>query len=364
MKKKSILVVVLFVLISLTTLNSCDKDGSGSVVTAWNSGCGGNYLPLDETKSLSKICFGSCGAQSLPQPLLVTAADQEPDLFVYLGDNIYGDTEDMEELKEEYMFLCVKDEFQELKKTAPILAVWDDHDYGYNDAGAEYPKKVESKQIFMEFWEETNNTERMGHTGIYDSKIIGKEGEKVQIILLDTRTFRTELKTLPDNLLVYLENNDPNASILGAEQWAWLEQQLKKPADVRIIASSIQFAVEFNNYEAWANFPLEQEKMYNLIASTNASGVFFLSGDVHYSELSKREPTNTYPLYDFTSSGITGVSSIEPNQYRVGSATNENNIGMIDIDWDGANTKIKFSVLNEAETVLLEEEIILSDIQF
>lgn len=364
MNKKSTLVILLFAFISISLLESCDKGGSSSTEKAWNAECAGTYLDLDETKSITKICFGSCGAQTLPQPLLNTAADQNPDLYIFMGDNVYADTDDMDEMRKEYMLLCPKAEFVKLKKTAPILAVWDDHDYGGNDFGIEFPKKVESKQNFMEFWGETNNIERMSHTGIYDAKIIGEEGEKIQIILLDTRYFRTAIKTLPDNPYFYLENYDASASMLGDQQWTWLEEQLLKPADVRIIASSQQFAVEYNKYEAWANFPLEQQKMYDLIASTQADGVFFISGDVHYSELSKREPSNTYPLYDLTSSGITGTSTPVANTYREGLASAENNVGMIDIDWDGDNTKIKWSIINESATVINEKEITLSDIQF
>ncbi len=362
MKKKVNLVIVLLAIIALTTLDSCTE--TIEPVPAWNSACTGSYLPINENASATKISFGSCGAQTLPQPLLSIAADQNPDLYIFLGDNIYADTEDMETMRDEYKLLCTKEEFIELKTSTPVLAVWDDHDYGYNDAGLEYPKKVEAKQIFMEFWGETDNAERMSHTGIYDAKIIGEAGKRVQIILLDTRYFRTAISTLAGNPFFYVENFDPNATMLGNEQWAWLEQQLLKPADIRIIASSQQFCVEHNNYEAWANFPLEQEKMYDLIASTNASGVLFISGDVHYSELSKREPSNTYPLYDLTSSGITGTSTPVANQYREGNASAINNIGVIDIDWNGNATKINLSILDQAETVLLEKEITLSDIQF
>lgn len=346
-----------FGLILFVTLNSCKKDSP-----IWCDSCQGDYKQLDESKTLTKIVFGSCASQFLPLPLLTTAADQNPDLFIFMGDNIYADTEDMDRMREKYLQQCGKSDFIKLKGVTPIMAVWDDHDFGYNDAGSEYKFKEESKQNFMEFWGETKNTERMSHAGIYDAKIIGETGKRVQIITLDTRTFRSALKaTIPLN---YEENFDVNATILGAEQWTWLGQQLLKPADVRIIVSSIQFNVEFNGWEAWANFPLEQQKMYDLIASTQASGVVFLSGDVHYSEFSKRTPSNTYPLYDLTSSGITGVSTPTTNIYRIGNAYNQNNIGKLDITWNGAATNLKFTIMDVNAAVLLEENVVLSDIQF
>lgn len=335
------------------TLNSCNPKEE---IKTWDSACEGEYLKLDESKTLTKIVFGSCASQIGPVPLFNTAANQKPDLFIFMGDNIYADTEDTEVRRGKYLQQCAKAEFVKLKMAAPFMAVWDDHDYGYNDVGAEYKFKVESKKDFMEFWGETKNVNRMSHPGIYDSKIIGEVGKRVQIILLDTRYFRTGVN--------YVENFDTEATVLGAEQWAWLETELQKPAEIRLIVSSIQFCTEFNGMEAWANFPLEQEKMFNLIASTNASGVLFISGDVHYSELSKREPTNTYPIYDLTSSGMTGVSNPVDNIYRVGTASNINNVGKMDINWAGSNTTIKYSILDVNATELLTKTVTLSEISF
>jgi alkaline phosphatase D len=152
--------------------------------------------------------------------------------------------------------------------------------------------------------------------------------------------------------------------MLGAEQWLWLQTELLKPAKVRIIASSTQFGAEYNGFESWSNFPLEQEKMYNLIKSTNASGVFFISGDIHYGELSKRTPANTYPIYDFTSSGITETYPPVANQFRIGNPFATNHIGTIDIDWKGDSTRIDFSLLDVTGTKQLSEHIFLKDISF
>src|SRR3954447_19771 len=100
----------------------------------------------DEQLVLTRIAFGSCARQDKPQPIWEAIVAAKPQLFLSLGDNIYGDTQDMAVMKKKYDQVAAIPVFQKLKQTCPILAAWDDHDYGVNDGGAEYPKKDESQQ--------------------------------------------------------------------------------------------------------------------------------------------------------------------------------------------------------------------------
>jgi phosphodiesterase/alkaline phosphatase D-like protein len=141
---------------------------------------------------ISRIAFGSCQTQDEPLPILRTVLEWEPELFIYLGDNIYGDTNDMAVLEAKYAKMGAKKDFAALRANVPTIATWDDHDYGANDAGKDYPFRKESKDIFLKFWNEPNPSPRRERDGIYTSyrfedKTIGKT---LQIILLDTRTFR------------------------------------------------------------------------------------------------------------------------------------------------------------------------------
>jgi len=317
--------------------------------------------------NISRIAFGSCASQNKPQPILTTATQDQPDLFIFLGDNIYGDTEKMKKLEKKYHKLGRKDEFQALNEATTILATWDDHDYGVNDGGLEYPKKVESKEVFMKFWDEPEDGFRRTHEGIYTSYLYGETGKRTQIILLDTRTFRTNL--LPaetsDHRNDYRPNPDPNATLLGQQQWEWLEQELQVPAEVRIIGSSTQFGIEYNGYEAWANFPLEQERMFDLIKSTQANGVIFITGDVHYGELSIQQPTDMYPIHDVTSSGITQTwSHVEANSFRLGEAFRENNYGLIIIDWEANTPTVRMTVRDVLGNEQIQHEIPLDSLRF
>ena len=201
---------------------------------------------------ISSIAFGSCASEKKPQPVLDLVVKHKPDLFVYLGDNIYGDTYDMKELQAKYDSLAAKPEYQRLKKAVPIVATWDDHDYGWNDSGKEYPFKKESKEIFMNFFDVPDDSDRRNHDGIYTSYIYEGKGRRVQLILLDNRTFRSKLRNYRGEYnqeskffypLDYYPHEIEDSALLGEEQWQWLEEELKKPADLRIIGSGSQFSI-------------------------------------------------------------------------------------------------------------------------
>jgi alkaline phosphatase D len=339
-------------------------------------GCSQNQSQKTETPppvTLQTIAFGSCGHQSDPQPVLERIAEKHPDLFLYLGDNIYSDTYSMDTLRKNYAILGAKPEFQKLKASTPILATWDDHDFGWNDSGRHYPYKEESKKIFLDFFGVPDSAV-LNHKGIYYSKIIADAPKTVQLIMLDMRTFRDKL--LPYNgsrknepgfqyELDYSPYTTADSTMLGKEQWQWLEEQLRTPADVRIIGSSTQFGITHNGYEAWANFPHEQQKMIDLIKTTKANGVLFLSGDVHYAELSKIKQEGVYPLYDLTASGITSTWDFAtPNDNRIAGAVMENHFGLITFDWAPADPLIKLQIIDVKGQERISHSIKLSELQF
>lgn len=313
--------------------------------------------------TLKNIQFGSCMREYKPSPILDVIADQDPNIFIFLGDNVYGDTKCVDELRNKYAILSCKPEFQRLCATSEILAVWDDHDYGWNDVGYEYEMKKESKSVFLEFWQVPASSERFQHEGNYEVRYFGSNGHLVQIILLDTRTFRSELEENNDNDYVQMFNT--SKTILGEDQWNWLSNQFMQPADVRIVCTSTQFGTEYNGMESWANFPLEQERMAQTIVNTQANGVLFISGDVHYAECSKRLYPNCYPLYDITSSALNQKNSgIADNQYRTFDAFNQPNFGELKFNWQGANTTIECAIKDENGSIVRSMVIPLNELQF
>lgn len=330
--------------------------------------------PVQSVEALpTRIAFGSCGHQDKPQPILNTVRKRQPDIFVYLGDNIYGDTRDMKVLRKKYGQLGAKPEFQSLRRNVTILSIWDDHDYGENDAGREYPMKRQSRDVFFDFWRVPENSPRRQRPGIYGAHRFVQGDRSLQIILLDTRTFRDPLKSNPDPLPAnspfkndYQPDADPNKTLLGEAQWKWLEQQLREPADLRIICSSIQFGHQYNGWESWTNLPNEQERMFRLIDETRANGVVFVSGDVHWGEVSRRDRNNGYPIYDVTASGLTeDWEVVEPNEFRVGdNVVQGNHFGMISIDWERESPPLTMEIIDLDGTSRIRETIELDALRY
>lgn len=359
------LTLCIFPLLSTLACGSGDDTniggkGGGGAGGGGTGGTGG--APLK-----TRIAFGSCARPPNAMPVVDLATASDPDLFIWMGDNIYGDTIDMAELQMKYDQLAAAPEFVALKAAAPMIATWDDHDYGANDAGKEYPKKVESKAIFMDFWEEPADSPRRTREGIYTSYMRDEPGGKLQIILLDTRWFRDPIDKVTDTTMYkndYQPTTDTTRTLLGAEQWAWLEGELGKPADVRIIGSSIQFSHSYNGWESWNNMPHERQRMIDLIKKTGAENTIFISGDVHWGELSKLEVPGAYPLWDLTSSGISETwPIIDGNDNRVGKAVGPNNYGYVEILWGAGDHTLKFGLVDKTGALRVDESVSTSELK-
>lgn len=315
--------------------------------------CKSTNISTKTKKAPIKIAFGSCSKSDVEQPLWEDIIADEPDIWIWLGDNIYGDTEDMTELRRKYQQQKAKAGYQKLLAKSTILGVWDDHDYGANDAGKEYPKKVESQRELLDFLDASDYDERRERPGIYYSQEFRKKGLVVKIILLDTRYFRDPLlKEGKDNV------PDPTGEILGAAQWAWLEQELKNSqADVHIIASSIQVIPVEHTWEKWANFPTERTRLFNLIKNLEVKMPIFISGDRHSAEISKIDWEGTR-IFDITSSSLTHTRSNrngqeELNQYRIGEMIyDDENYGLISIS-QNEGVQVDVEIKTEENEVLL-----------
>ena len=317
---------------------------------------------------VSRILFGSCVKQDQPMPIFETIVAEDPELFIFLGDNIYADTTDMDVMRAKYATLKADEGFARLLGSCPILATWDDHDYGANDAGADYVKRVESQQIFMDFWGDAAGSPRRSRPGVYDAHVFGPRGKRLQVILLDTRYFRGPL-TKGERRVggPYYPSDDKSIPMLGEVQWKWLEEQLRRPAEVRIIVSSIQCVPESAGQETWSNLPHERQRLFDLIASTRAKGAIIISGDRHWSELSVATDSTPYPIYDLTSSSFNQLHSRgtpTQNRYRAEPTTyHKENFGAIQIDWGGDDPQVTLRVHESGGETVIEKKIRVSELQ-
>lgn len=310
-------------------------------------GCGRDRSNKIEN-DIFKIAIGSCYNSDLnDNSMWQEVRNTNPDLWIWLGDIVYADTEDMSVMKQKYDELKQDGEYQKLLNSIEIIGIWDDHDYGQNDGGKSYPKKKESKEQLLEFLDVDKSDSLYQHKGIYTSYIYGSEGKKVKVILLDTRYFRDDLiaDTISDERYQINQTGD----ILGDEQWVWLENELlKNEANIHIIASGYQIIPWEQKFEKWSNFPSSRQRLFDLLVKIRPNRAFLLSGDRHISEVSKIDLKELgYPLYEFTSSGITHTWSQvwpEENKHRVTDLIIKKNFGIININWSNKEPKITFEI--------------------
>jgi alkaline phosphatase D len=261
-----------------------------------------------------------------------------------------------------------------LRAAVPVLGTWDDHDLGENDAGADFPFKRQSQQLFLDFFQVPADSPRRSQEGIYSAQRFGPAGRRVQIILLDTRYFRSRLKsgrptaattaTTAPLRRPYVGDDDPSATILGEAQWRWLGEQLRQPAELRLLVSSIQLVSDEHGGEKWMNFPRERERLFALIRQTRAHGVVVLSGDRHFADLSMMEAGVGYPIYDLTSSGLTqGAPKWRPLQHKsqlVAGMSYGHNFGLVEIDWTRPEPLVRLQVRDGEGDVRINEKVPLS----
>lgn len=357
MKKIAIAAIALILLVS-----NCKKETENGVT----------YDNLNTT-NISNIALGSCFFQQFgaSQAVFNVIDSKNPDIFLNLGDFIYSDdylnpnnphNDDWEAyLTSMYRLLFDSATFQNFKSKYTIHSTWDDHDFGMNNAAGDFVNKQLSKKVFFDMWGLPKSGKRWERNGIYDVFYYGDEAHRVQLLFLDMRWNLDNPGPEPISVIT-----DETKKMMSDEQWNWLRDELKKPAKVRIICSSTQFSTEHNGWETWANFPHEQERMYQLIRDTRAENLFFVSGDVHASEVNRRTPSNLYPIWDFTSSSLRSLfhgSNVRPSQYRVGNAQDIDNFGMLNINWS-SNPTVTYTIYDVTGTAVLTQAVNLNDLKF
>lgn len=316
------------------------------------------YTPFKDKNADFIIAFGSCNDQNTKNVLWKEIKKNAPNLWVWGGDNIYSDTDNMDKLKQDYNTLKKQKGYLDLVNNIPIMATWDDHDYGINDGGFEFTKKDESQKVFLDFFNVDKNSPRRNQKGIYHSNIFTTQKGSIKVIVLDTRYFRTALTNDTKSTKRYKPNNYGTGTILGKKQWNWLTDQLNNSkANFNIIVSSIQVLSSEHGFETWGNFPHEVDKLKKTIVNSKAKGVLLLSGDRHISEFSKTNVNNlSYPIIDFTSSGLTHSYesySGEPNKYRIQNVVSKISFGLLKFNFD----KHKITMQMKGKNNILQQEL-------
>jgi len=218
-----------------------------------------------------------------------------------------------------------------------MLTTWDDHDFGQNDGGADYAEKEQAKADFLEAWPYVRSRLDPKQGGIYHSQTFGQgpPQNQIRVILLDTRYFRSPLKkaAIPTPLHRFEPTTDTNTTILGDEQWAWLENELKQSSRLTILVSSIQIIAQDHGFEKWANFPHERQKLFALIAKTKPRNLVLISGDRHIGSIAKTNIKNYGTVFELTASAINRASTLqEKDSSYLEMAFSGHNYGWLQLD--------------------------------
>lgn len=279
--------------------------------------------------SSSSIAFGSCSRQNLPQDYWTKISLLHPKAFLWLGDVVYSKGNSIANLEKAYKSFLENTQYINFTNQNILIdGVWDDHDYGVNDGGANVPDKDIRKDAYLNFLKRSGNKNiHIPHEGLYHDLDLSLEDTKIKVIFLDTRFFRSShyVRSLGEfhfplsaiiasafrgaySVLGFGRAYD--GTILGEEQWKWLEDTLlKSNAEINIIASSIQVLTSNPVFESWGHFPVEKKRLFKLLKSTDPLNLFFLSGDVHLGEFSiaklEREDQKDNTWLEITSSGLT-----------------------------------------------------------
>lgn len=296
------------------------------------------------------IALGSCSYineapyDRLGQPyggdyeIFTSLAAARPDIMLWLGDNVYmraADWNSRTGMLRRYTHTRSLPELQPLLASVHHYAIWDDHDFGPNDSDRGFWNKPMALEAFRLFWANPSFGVD-GRPGITTTF----EWGDVQFFLLDNRYYRS-----PNN------RRTGERSILGAEQRQWLLDALASSrATFKIVAVGGQFLNPAPRYETWSTFPEERDELLRALRDEKIQGLFFLTGDRHFTELARMERPGTYPLYDLTVSPLTSRAFVnnEGNYHRVeGTAVFERNFGLLRFSGPYGNRRMTISIRNK-----------------
>ncbi len=314
------------------------------------------HYPTDFSAPLKRIAFGSCNKQNLPQTIWPAITRSAPDLWVWMGDNVYADATELAKIEATYAVLLANPSYSAFRAATPIVGTWDDHDYGVNDGGKDFALKDDSQQLLLRFLDEPLESSRWRQRGVYTTTSFGPPGKRVQLFLLDERYFRDQPGKTSD--------------ILGDEQWAWLGKELAaSDAQLKLLVSGTQVILNVPFGEVWGDYPRARARLYQLIRGLRVGGVIILSGDKHLGVIDSlgADQGVGYPLYDVTASGlthaVTGATRVAARLLYGARVYTDKNFGSVEVDWDSNPVRVKLNIHDAEGRVVRTHGLNLDELQ-
>ena len=378
------------------------------------------FRGFDYDKKITTLAVGSSADQNSPQPIWKIIEQSKPDLFLFAGDTVSlnaTSTTEAKLLTPLFKKLNFIPEFRSLREKIPFLSVWNNTDFGMNYSGGDNPDKELRRTEFIKYWSYLQTAIPQGQKPLYHAKILGPKKQKVQIIMLDTRWDRSAFKKNPEDHIAaapnltntpqkpvspeknqttgsaaaavpatdakavtpatdvatkpaevaaeaisypqpFLSDDDKTKHFLSEEQWTWLENELKKPTELKILVSSIQIISNDHHFEKWGNFPNERERFFRLLIKTKAKNIILLSGDRHLGAIAKLEVKKLGPIFEMTTSGLNGTfekNNILTDMTYLKDAYAKPNFGLVKINWE--KRKVSLEIHSETDEIKDSAEI-------
>jgi alkaline phosphatase D len=278
-------------------------------------------------------------------------AREKADFMIWLGDNLYFREPDWNSrtgIMHRYTHDRSIPELQEFLASTHHYAIWDDHDYGPNNSDRSFWNKNQTREAFRYFW--ANPSYGVGNV---DGAITFFQYADADFYLLDNRTYRT-----PNGL------DEPGKTQLGQEQLQWLFDNLvSSRSTFKFIVLGGQFLSTSGIYEAYTNygFNTERQRIIDFIYAYDIQNVIFLTGDVHFSEISVLAEDGQPKILDITSSPLnSGVNTNginQPNTLRVpGSVIMKRNYTRLEISGKERERRLVVSYFNAGGVKLYSQE--------
>jgi alkaline phosphatase D len=290
-----------------------------------------------------RVGFGSCAriARDPEQRIFRVVDAQSPDLFFWLGDNVYADTESEEAFADEYRRQRNVASLQRVIRSVPQFATWDDHDFGYNNSDGEYPYKEQSLAVFKRYWANPAYGQPNNPGVYFEYSYAG-----IDFFFLDGRYHRSPNAA----------QDGPDKNFLGKTQTKWLKERLlASRAPFKILACGSGWSMaDGPTGDTWAAFRTERDALFDFIRDKRIEGVVCLSGDSHVGELNciPWSEKGGYDIYDLVSSPlaqptdsswVTQSPEVRMRPVYAGGP----NFGLLEFI-PGTTPKLSFSLFNEA----------------
>lgn len=283
--------------------------------------------------------------------------EKKPDFMLWLGDNTYlreSDWNSRTGVLHRYTHTRSLIQLQQLLASTHHYAIWDDHDYGPDNADRSFWLKKTTSEVFKLFWGNPNYDvlDRGGITGTF-------HWADLQFFLLDNRYFRTSNN-----------NFTGERQILGKEQIDWLIDALtSSDASFKFIAIGGQVLSTEADYENYATFPKERRYLLDKIREARIEGVVFLDGDRHHTVLSRMQENDAvYPIYDLTCSSLTaGTNNNQEklNTYKLEETlVGEHNFGILNVSGSRTDRVLTIKIMNKDGKELWAKDIRAQDLRY